>query len=75
MSMFPQYSGRSLEELRTMPRIRSHGTHLFLGITGVLFNLENEATTDEMLADLKRQHTKFQPTLPPAAYTVRYPQL
>ena len=73
LASFPMYSGKTADDLRTMARVRSHGSHLFLGITGVLFNLENETVTAEMLADLKRDHTKFQPTLPTAEYTVRYP--
>ena len=72
MALFPDYAGKPLAELKTMPRVRAHGTHTLLAITGVLLNIENEAVTSELLADLKRDHQKFQPSISADMYTVRY---
>ena len=72
VSVFPDFKGKSLNELKSMPRVRSHGTHTLLAFTGVLLNIENEAVTSELLADLKRDHEKFQPSITAEAYKVHY---
>ena len=71
LTLFPHYKDKPFTELKLLPRLRAHGSHLFLAITGVLLNLETEAVTSELLADLKRDHIQFLPTLSAEAYTVR----
>ena len=75
LALFPQYKDKPLTELKLLPRVRAHGSHIFLAITGVLLNLETEAVTSELLDDLKRDHVQFQPTLSAESYTVCYIKL
>lgn len=72
MESFPNYSGKNITDLRSMPQVRAHGSHLFLAITGIIFNLENENVICELLADLKSDHEKWQPTMKTDNYSVRY---
>lgn len=70
--MFPRYSGKSLDELKAMPRIRSHGTHIFAALASVAFALENDEVTKELLADMKRDHVKFIGNISGEDYAVRF---
>ena len=72
LGLFPQYKDKPLTDLKLLPRVRAHGSHVFLAITGILLNLETEAVASELLTDLKRDHALYQPTLSPEAYNVRY---
>ena len=72
LDSFPNYKGMSISDLRPMPQVRTHGSHLFLALTGIIFNLENDHVTGEMLGDLKRDHDKWQPTLTTDNYSVQY---
>ena len=72
VAVFPRYAGKSLGELKALPRIRSHGTHIFLAIACVLINIENYAVTSELLADLKRDHAMFKPNISADAFNVRH---
>ena len=58
LTSFQMYSGKTVADLQTMPHVRVHGSHLFLTLTGVIFNLKNDAVIGELLADLKRDHER-----------------
>jgi hypothetical protein len=58
LHVFPRYNGKSLDELRKMPRIRSHGTHIFGRLDGIIHNLNDEPVVHELMLDMKRDHTK-----------------
>ena len=75
LALYPQYKDKPITELKLLPRVHAHGSHIFLAITGVLLNLENEAVISELLIDLKRNHIQFQPTLSSEAFNVRYSKL
>ena len=70
LALFPHFAGKSLGELATLPRVHSHGTHIFLAITGVLLNIENDAVASELLADLKCEHATFQRNISTDAFNV-----
>lgn len=71
MRVFPRYAGKSIAELKAMPRIRSHGTHIFAALAGFAFALENDAVVNELLADSKRDHVKFIANISGEEYAVR----
>jgi hypothetical protein len=68
IALFPQFKDKPLAELKPLPRVRVNGSHIFLAISGILLNLENDEVSCELLADLKKDHVKFQPTLSSEAY-------
>ena len=68
--LFPKFKGKSLEELRTFPRLKVHGTHIFESINAIVHNLEDEAIAEQLLLDCKRDHVTFKDTISLEDYKV-----
>ena len=63
VNLFPRFSGKSMDELRLISRVRSHGTHIFCAMDGIIRNLHKDEVVDELLADLRRDHIHVKDTI------------
>ena len=58
LRQYPRFRNKSIEEIKAMPRLRSHGSHVFLELEGLIHNIENDAVMEQLLLDMKRDHFK-----------------
>lgn len=59
LRIYPRFRGKQISELRAMPRVRSHSTHVFTALDGIIRNLSDEAASEQLLLDCKRDHLKY----------------
>ncbi len=67
---FGRFKGKSEAELRAMPRLRAHGSHIFSAIDCVVKNLNDDAVGQELANDLDRDHKNRTHGLTKAQYDV-----
>ena len=70
LRVFPRFRGKTIAELKTMPRVRSHGSHVFTAIDAIVRNLEDEDISGQLLLDCKRDHLKFRDLVSVEEYKV-----
>ena len=61
-----------MDELRLIPRVRSHGTHIFCAMDGIIRNLHKDEVVEELLADLRRDHIHVKNTISEEEFQVKY---
>ena len=54
-----------------MPRLRSHSTHVFGALDGIIRNLADEAASEQLLLDCKRDHLKYTESVTDDEYKAR----
>jgi hypothetical protein len=68
MDLFSKFKGKSEAELKALPRLKAHGTHIFSAIDSIVKNLNDEAVVTELMHDLDRDHKTRTATLTKAQY-------